>query len=215
MTNLTRAGTHTGTMSGFAEVPTMTDAHHAAPNSSGRAAVPAFADVYDETAAFVWRALWRLGVPDAAVEDVVQEVFLIVHRRLGEFEGRSSVRTWVYGIAVRVARAHRRTTMRRPALSTATADVELERLREDPARAPDALLEKAQATELLSVLLDQLDADLREVFVLAELEEMSAVEIGDVLGLRPNTVSSRLRLARRDFDRALTRERARDEWRIR
>jgi RNA polymerase sigma-70 factor, ECF subfamily len=185
----------------------------------GRAAgghvVPPFADVYDLTAELVWRAVGRLGVPESSVEDVVQEVFLVVHRRLDEFEGRSSVRTWVYGIAVHVARAHRRTMSRRPPAAQGAGGVEPETLRDDPTREPDALFEKAEATMLLGVLLDQLEPDLREVFVLAELEEMTAAEIGEVLGISPNTVSSRLRLARRDFDRALTRDRARDEWRIR
>jgi RNA polymerase sigma-70 factor (ECF subfamily) len=200
-------------MSAFAEAPAIVGAPDPAHPAAGHE--HAFADVYDLTAELVWRAVGRLGVPEPAVEDVVQEVFLVVHRRLAEFEGRSSVRTWVYGIAVHAARAHRRTMVRRPLAAQGAAGVEPETLRDDPRREPDALLERAQATQLLGVLLDQLEPDLREVFVLAELEEMTAAEIGEVLGISPNTVSSRLRLARRDFDRALTRERARDEWRIR
>lgn len=193
----------------------MVDVLRSAPLEQGDPATLDFGEVYDETSEFVWRSVGRLGVPEAAIEDVVQEVFVVVHRRLPEFERRSSVRTWVYGIAVRVARTYRRTMVRRPLASSDAANAELEALPDHPSRGPAALLEKVEAARLLSVVLDQLDGDLREVFVLAELEEMTAIEIGAVLGISPNTVSSRLRLARRDFDRALTRERARDEWRMR
>ena len=81
--------------------------------------------------------------------------------------------------------------------------------------APDVLLAKAQAAELLIRVLQELDQDSREVFVLAELEEMTAVEIGEILSLSPNTVSSRLRAARRAFDASVRRNMARDQWRIR
>lgn len=214
MTNSARSVTHLGTMSAFGETA-LGEAQDAERRALDRREVPSFDAVYDSTAELVWRALARFGVPADAVEDAVQEVFLVVHKRLGTFEGRSSVKTWVYAIAVHVARTQRRTTARRALSPASASQVELETLREDPRRGPDALLEKAQATFVLSLLLDQLDPDFREVFVLAELEEMTAMEIADVLGISPNTVSSRLRLARRDFDKALTRVRARDEWRIR
>jgi RNA polymerase sigma-70 factor (ECF subfamily) len=174
--------------------------------------VPDFLELYDAHAKFVWRATLRLGVSEEAIEDVVQEIFLVVHRRLPEFEGRSSPRTWIYGIALRVARCHRRTALRR---RIGANGEDPEPLAEDPARAPDAILEKTEAARLVSALLDELDDDLREVFVLAELEEMSLAEIAEIVGANANTVSSRLRAARKSFDRALARARARDEWRIR
>ena len=71
------------------------------PVTSG--AVPAFERVYEEHFDFVWRSLRRLGVPRSALDDAVQEVFLVVHRRLAEFEGRSSLKTWLFGIAVHIA----------------------------------------------------------------------------------------------------------------
>ena len=77
----------------------------------GAAVVPALAEVYRAHVGFVWRVLRRLGVEDAALEDVVHDVFLVVHRRLADFEGRSAVTTWLYGIARRVAADYRR---RRP-----------------------------------------------------------------------------------------------------
>ncbi|RYE87168.1 MAG: RNA polymerase sigma factor [Myxococcales bacterium] len=199
-------------MAAIVGAPSLTGAGGADSRAEPR---PSFVEVYESTAEYVWRTVGHLGVAEAAVEDVVQEVFLVVHRRLAEFEGRSSVRTWVYGIAVHVARSHRRAVGRRPPPAAASPLGDPDVLGDDPRQGPDALLERAQAALLVDELLDQLDADLREVFVLAELEEMTATEIGDVLGLNPNTVSSRLRLARRDFNRALGRARARDEWRIR
>ena len=63
-----------------------------------------FLDLYEAHLSFVWNGVRRLGVPESAIEDVVQEVFLVVHRKLGEFEGRSSMRTWLFGIALLVVR---------------------------------------------------------------------------------------------------------------
>lgn len=186
----------------------------AAPARVTTAPTPSFAAVYDGYARFVWRALVRLGVSHRDVEDLVQEVFLVVHRRLEDFRQESTLRTWVYGIAVHTARNYRRTADRRPA-DKADEPGQTELVAETIERSPDALLAKAEAAELLIRLLQELDQDSREVFVLAELEEMTAIEIGEVLSLKPNTVSSRLRTARRGFDEAVRRNRARDEWRMR
>jgi RNA polymerase sigma-70 factor, ECF subfamily len=170
--------------------------------------------LYDEHARFVFRVLVRLGVAYRDVEDQVQEVFLVVHRRLGEFRRDSTVRTWIYGIALHVARNYRRTKERRH--ENASDDVSRAESVPDAAeRAPDALVGKARAAELLLRVLEDLDPGSREVFVLAELEEMTALEMGVILGLSPNTVSSRLRKARRLFEDAVRRNRVRDEWRIR
>jgi RNA polymerase sigma-70 factor (ECF subfamily) len=64
--------------------------------------------IFREHGSFVWRTLRRLGLNESDADDLCQEVFVIVHRKLGEFEQRSSMRTWLYGIAVRVAIAHKR-----------------------------------------------------------------------------------------------------------
>jgi RNA polymerase sigma-70 factor (ECF subfamily) len=152
----------------------------------------------------VWRSLRRLGIPQPQLDDAVQDVFLVVHRRLGEFEGRSTVKTWLFGIALRVASVHRRSAARRPT----------EPLTEEPAdvaapAAAESLSEAREAARLVHQLLDSLDEDRRAVFVLSELEQMTAPEISAALGVNLNTVYSRLRLARRDFDAALARYRAR------
>src|SRR5262245_19722044 len=76
--------------------------------SAGDERLLSFKEVYDEHFRFVWRSLRRLGVPESDVADAVQDVFIVVHRRLGEFEGRSKVTTWLYGICYRVAHDRRR-----------------------------------------------------------------------------------------------------------
>lgn len=175
-----------------------------------------FVAVYDAHAAFVWRALVRLGVGAEVVEDVVQEVFIVVHRRLSEFRGQSTVRTWLYGIAVNVARNHYRTQSRRKLLPAARADEEeLASLPDVPEAAPDAQVERAEASAFVARLLDELTPPLREVFVLAELEAMTVPEIASVTGTNVNTIYSRLRAARRDFEQALERARARSTRRTR
>lgn len=182
--------------------------------SSAPASGLAFEDVYEEHFAFVWRSVRRLGVDESAVDDVAQEIFLVVHRRLEDFEARSSVRTWLFAIALRVVRDHRRARSRRREAPPADAS-ELEAV---PAHAEDGPMEraaKAEAVKVLHELLDALDDDKREVFVLAELEQMPAPEIADAVGVNVNTVYSRLRAARQDFESALARHHARDRWRLR
>jgi len=172
-----------------------------------------FASVYDRHAPFVWRALRHLGVSATDIEDTVQEVFLVVHRRLADFERRSSLRTWIYGITVGIARNYRRARVRRRSWWSRELDGETQ-VAEPIDRGPDACLVRAEAAELVARLLGELDQDAREVFVLAELEELSAAEIAEVLSLKLNTAYSRIRLARQAFDRAVRRARARDQWRI-
>jgi RNA polymerase sigma-70 factor (ECF subfamily) len=170
-------------------------------------AVLDFAQVYDAHVDLVWRALRRFGVSEASLEDATQDVFLVVHRRLAEFEGRSSVSTWLYGIAVGVARNHRRTRRRRPEQPTEGVEDELVARGASPERSAS----DRETVRMLDSLLGELDADKREVFVLAELEELTAPEIGAALGLNVNTVYTRLRAARAAFEQALARRRAREQ----
>lgn len=174
-----------------------------AAGEGGAGALGAFEDVYEEHFDFVWRAVRRLGVPSASVEDAVQDVFVVVHRRAAEFEGRSSVKTWLFGIVVHVARAHRR---RRTLDALDDPDAVV-----DPrAESPHARAEAAEARRVLHEVLDTLDDERREVFVLIELSEMTAPEAAEALGLKLNTVYSRLRAARHDFDAEVERRAARD-----
>jgi RNA polymerase sigma-70 factor, ECF subfamily len=196
---------HRGLMLGVSSAPS-TDASGAPP----RAENPGFEAVYDTYFPYIWRSVQRLGVPPSLVDDVVQEVFIVVHRRLGNFEARSTLKTWLYAIALRVARVHRARYRR----------AEGEPLPLDQARAPDATrpderAANAEAARLVQAILDGLDDDQREVFVLAELEELPIPEIARALDVKVNTVYSRLRLARAAFAEGAARERARDGWRSR
>jgi RNA polymerase sigma-70 factor (ECF subfamily) len=183
------------------------------PSGRGRQARPMFAQIYEEHFPFVWRSALRLGAPRANVDDVVQEIFIVAHERLAAFEGRSSLRTWLFGIVVNVVRAHRRVLLAkqphalRPEIR---ADPEL---LPDSAAGPHERAAKAEAARVVDRLLEALDDDKREVFVLAEMEQMSAPEIAAALAIPLNTVYSRLRLARQAFARAAARHRAREERR--
>jgi len=175
-------------------------AHAAAPTED----CPSFEAVYQQHFDFVWRLARRFGAEEGAVDDVVQDVFVVVHRKLGDFEGRSSLRTWLYAIARRVVADHRKKRLRR-------RETAIEEAGAVEARATDPEGQAAQSERLqqLRELLDGLSDEQREVFVLAELEQMSAPEIAELTGAKLNTVYSRLRLARRGFERALDRMRAR------
>ena len=184
---------------------------------SGESVAPAleFEDVYEAHVDFVWRMIRRLGVHTHAAEDVVQEVFLAVHRRLAEFEGRSSVKTWLVGI-VRLILLERRRSMRHKALDqtpACAAAADLDAIEDVRTQGPHERAAHAEAVRLLHELLDGLDEDKREVFVLVELEQMPVVEVASALGVNVNTVYSRLRLAREKVSASLARHRARDGWR--
>jgi RNA polymerase sigma-70 factor (ECF subfamily) len=162
------------------------------------------ARIYEEHFDFVWRSARRLGVPPGAVDDVVQEVFIVVHRQLASFEGRSSMKTWLFGILRNVVLRQRRSWARR-------REEALEESAVAAAGTPaDEHLAEREARRVLHALLAGLDDDKRAVFVLAELEQMSAPEIAEATGLKLNTVYSRLRLARAEMEKALERHRARE-----
>lgn len=180
------------------------------------AVVPPFEAVYEEHFDLVFRNVRRLGVPDALVDDAVQEVFLVVYRRLGQFEGRSSLKTWICSIVTRVASDHRRALRRKSPHACSKAEaVDVDTVVDERAEGPHEHTVRLEGARLLHKLLDELEFDKRTVLVLAELEGMTAPEIADALGENVNTMYARLRAARRDFDQAVARERARDTWRLR
>jgi RNA polymerase sigma-70 factor (ECF subfamily) len=167
----------------------------------------AFGAVYAQYFRAMWRTLRRLGVAKAQLDDAAQDVFVVVHRRLAEFDGRS-LRGWLYAIAVRVASDYRRSARHLNALPLA------ETIR-DPAPDPERASELGESVELLHAVLAALDEPKRTVFVLGELEELSAPEMAEVLGVNLNTVYSRLRAARSEFETALGRHRERSSRRRR
>jgi RNA polymerase sigma-70 factor, ECF subfamily len=171
-----------------------------APSGVHRAEAPEFDAIYTEHFAFVWRCLRGLGVSDAGLEDASQDVFVVVHRKLAEFQGSSSVRTWLYGIVRNVAFNHRRARARKG--DSESLDERIVSL----APGPLELAQDAEAAEFVQRFLAGLDERKRDVFLLALLEEMSIPEVASVLDVPLNTAYSRLRLVRADWERALAKE---------
>lgn len=149
------------------------------------------ARVYEANFAYCWQLLRRLGVREADLEDAVQDVFVVAHRRRAEFRGDSAIRTWLFGIARRVAAGYRRTNARTQRRHQALRVAGGDDIR------PAA--ERVDGSALLQRFLDSLDDGKRSVFILAELEQHSGREIAAALGINPNTASARLRAARRAF----------------
>ena len=164
-----------------------------------------FREVYDTHFAFVWRAVANRGVPQAALDDVVQEVFLVVHRKLGEFEGRSSVRTWLAGIVRRVVADHVKKRGNRPVAQEVLEDHPAEHSEQ-----PSVQAERRAAMAVVDALLDTLTEVQREVFVLYELEQMTTREIAELTGTNENTVQTRLKAARKSFQQGVSRHLAAD-----
>lgn len=176
--------------------------------ADGARGAPALASdlaaVYEAHSRYVWRCLRSLGVHDGQLDDALQDVFVVVQRKLGEFDGGAELRTWLYAIALRIARKYRERLRREPA--------SLEAARESQ---PELVLTGGGERELLSnerlalahAVLATLSDEQREVFVLARVEQMSAPEIASVVGIPLNTVYSRLRAARLAFEAEVARRR--------
>ena len=147
---------------------------------------------------FVWRSLRRLGVPDHAVDDATQEVFVVVSRRLADIVAGKE-KSFLFGTAVRVAADARRKQARR------REDAAVELAVADPGAPADEQLDHKRARALLEEIVAGLPDDTRPVFVLYELEAMTMAEIAVWLELPPGTVASRLRRAREAFTHAIER----------
>lgn len=165
-------------------------ARKAQPAGTGRSASEReFAQVYRRELGFVWRVLRYHGVPPEAVEDAVQEVFMVVHRRWEDRDPERSLRSWLFGIARRTASTQRRGASRRQRKLAAVPDPEPE------ARLDQRAADREDLRELAEVLA-AMDHKLAAVFTLADIEGMSAPEIAAELGANLNTVYWRLRKAR-------------------
>ena len=160
-------------------------------------AVPCLAEVYEAELDYVFRCLKGLGVPAAGLDDAVQDVFVVVQKKLPDFDGRSKLRTWLYAIALRVARRYR---------ERAATDRQRFVPQDAEAASPAALaLEDRQRLALAQQALAALPQEKREVFVLAQVEQLSGPDVARVTGLPLNTVYSRLRAARAAFAAELAR----------
>lgn len=156
--------------------------------------LPAFDSLYHSHVDAVWRFLERLGVPQRHLDDATQDTFVIAHRQLPGFRGGSSLNTWLHGIALKVAKDYRRRESRKGRWEELSARLEDER------RSPHESAAQREELALVLRLLDQLDEAQRTVFVLVELEGMTAPEVAALTEANVNTVSTRLRAARQRFN---------------
>jgi RNA polymerase sigma-70 factor (ECF subfamily) len=178
----------------------------AAPESS----LPeALAQIYERHFDFVWRNARRLGVHEANADDVAQDVFMIVQRRIAHYDGRASMQAWIFGILIRVVRDHRRSFRRKGA-----RHVPLEQATQgatnaiEPGPTPVEVAERAEQVRVLERLLAALDEDKRTLLILSELEQWTLREIADLFDSNTNTIHSRLRAAKKAFQEVYARSQA-------
>ncbi len=159
------------------------------------------AGVYSEHASFVWSALQRFGVAEEAAEDLLHEVFLIVRRRLPDFDASRSLRGWLHGICRGVAANHRRGRVRQHRREEALAWTPTVHV-----QTPEEALAQREAAAKVDEFLQSLEASRREVFVLMDIEGMTGPEVAEVLALPLVQVHTRLRSARNSFQAFLRQE---------
>jgi RNA polymerase sigma-70 factor (ECF subfamily) len=171
---------------------------------------PTFEQVYASERAAVGRSVRRLGVPAHGVDDVVQQVFVAVYRRLDQFDGRCSLSTWLFAIVARVVSNHRRAYRRKgmgQALATEVGSVE-----ELVARgcSPFDYAQTRQAARIAHDVLSQMPATKARTFFMFEVAGYTAPEIARETSVPLNTVYSRLRNARVEFARLAAQRTLRD-----
>jgi RNA polymerase sigma-70 factor, ECF subfamily len=159
--------------------------------------VGAFTSLYAEHFQFVWRCLRGLGVGTAQLEDAAQDVFVVVHQRLGTFEGSAALRSWIFGIVRRIAYRYRRSAARKPSGATPNEEAPTS----EPG--PHERAQELQAATFVDEFAGRLDDRKREVFVLGVLEGLPVPEVAEALGIPLNTAYTRLRRARAEFRKAL------------
>lgn len=146
---------------------------------------------------FLWRNLRRLGVPEASLDDAVQQVLLVIATRLDDIQVGAE-KAFLFRTAVNVAAHARRKQIRKPERPLEDDDVQT---LSDPAPSADDLLDRRDARRMLDEVLDAMPEHLRVVFVLHELEELRLPQIADYLAIPVGTATSRLRRAREEFHR--------------
>ena len=156
-----------------------------------------FTKLFEDHFDMVWRTIRRLGVSPEAIDDAAQEVFIVASRKLDTIEVGKE-KAFLYGTTIRVASTARRSHGRRLRIADEQHDLG------DTAR-PDELLDQKRARALLDEIVSALPDDLRDVFVLFELEGLTMIEIAGCLDVPSGTVASRLRRARTVFEAAVTR----------
>ena len=164
--------------------------------------VPSFQELCARHFEFVWKCARAFGSKSDEIDDVVQDVFLVVQRRHADLKEERLARSWIYSITRRVVSSQRRRRRERDA--RAVPDVDSLTSAE---QSPLAVAEHHREIRVLYALLEGLEERKREVFVLSEILEMSGREIAEMIGVPMNTVYSRLRAAREEFDAAAQRQR--------
>ena len=154
------------------------------------------ATIYDDHADFVWRVAKRLGVPEGALEDVMHDVFVIVHRRIDDYDGRAAITSWLYGITRGVASNRRRGRAREAR--------RIKHAQPKPQTLPptDDAAQRREAAAFVRTFLAELDPDKREMFTLVDVEGIAVKEAANLAGINVNTAHARLRAARLAFRRA-------------
>jgi RNA polymerase sigma-70 factor (ECF subfamily) len=169
------------------------------------------AQIYDSYFDFVWRNARRLGIPEASADDVTQDVFIVVQRRIDSYDGRASMQAWIFGILLRVVQDHRR-SFRRKGARHVPLEHEVNRsagAAHDPS--PLDQLERLQRVRLVEQLLSEIDEDKRCLLILSEIEQWTLREIAQFYGSNINTIYSRLRAAKRAFEQAYERSQSAKE----
>jgi RNA polymerase sigma-70 factor (ECF subfamily) len=169
------------------------------PPPSARARDERLRAMLDQNYDFIWRSLRRFGVPESRVDDAAQQVFLVASQKL-ELITLGAERSFLFGTAMRVASDVRRSAVVRREVPT---DLGEEERCEAPL--PDELLDQRRARAMLDQVLDEMEDDLRAVFVMFELEGLSTQEIAELVGIPTGTAASRLRRAREEFQAKVKR----------
>ncbi|AKV00313.1 RNA polymerase sigma factor RpoE [Labilithrix luteola] len=160
--------------------------------------MPTFAEIYDAHVDYLWRSALRMGLDEAAAEDLVQQVFIVAFRRLDDFEGRASLRTWLFRVLLLLVRQHRRHLQRKsPYAFGESVDPDLLVAPDDE---PDVALARTQAGSLVRRFLEQIGEEKATVFVLMEIEKKVGPEVAALLEIPLPTVYSRHRAAREQFE---------------
>jgi RNA polymerase sigma-70 factor (ECF subfamily) len=170
---------------------------------SSAVSVPTFKVIYRQYFDFVWSSARHLGATADSVDDVVQDVFIVIHARLPTLLNPEALRSWIYGIVRRTVSDHRRSRRNRDAAG-ARLGAELKSTG-SPQPSPLDFVERSAEIELLESVLAELDEPKREIFVMVEVLEMTVPEVVQALEIPLNTAYSRLRLARKVFEEALAR----------
>jgi RNA polymerase sigma-70 factor (ECF subfamily) len=161
--------------------------------------------IYRDNARFVWLSLQRLGIHPSDLDDIAQDVFMIVHRRLSTFDRRARISTWLFGICMRVAANYRRRRRwTREVLSGGSEDD-----RPSALAAADDILVRREQRDIAERALNRLEVAKRATFVMFEIESLSCLEIAEIMNVPVGTVYSRLHSARRQLEKTLSRDRAR------